>query len=90
LERWGIINLVTAEAELGQASMSYARQLGAGATVALKCIKNLANIAAREGSAAADAQQLAMNNVIFGSTDALDGVDAFLVSGPASAIFKGK
>jgi enoyl-CoA hydratase/carnithine racemase len=90
LERWGIINLVTAEAELGQASMSYARQLGAGATVALKCIKNLANISAREGSAAADAQQVAMNNVIFGSTDAVDGVDAFLLSGPASAIFKGK
>ncbi|SOE97059.1 Enoyl-CoA hydratase/carnithine racemase [Burkholderia sp. D7] len=90
LERWGVINLVTAEAELADVSMSYARQLAAGATVALACIKNQANLAAREGSAAADTKQVAMNNIIWASEDATRGVDAFLTTGPASAVFEGK
>lgn len=90
LERWGVINLVTAEAELADVSMSYARQLAAGATVALAGIKRQANLAARAGSAEADAGQVAANDEIWASADAHRGVDAFLTTGPASAAFKGE
>jgi enoyl-CoA hydratase/carnithine racemase len=34
LERWGVINLVTTEAELPSVSLSWARQLAAGSRIA--------------------------------------------------------
>ncbi|MEX3992690.1 enoyl-CoA hydratase/isomerase family protein [Paraburkholderia sp. EG286A] len=58
LARWGVINFVAAESELPSVSMSWARQLAAAPTVALKGIKQLANLSARGGIAAADARQI--------------------------------
>jgi enoyl-CoA hydratase/carnithine racemase len=89
LERWGAINLVVAEAELPAASMSWARQLAAGPTVAMRGIKTLANLSARRGIAGADAQQTEMNNAMWASADQKRGIAAFAVTGPASAIFEG-
>jgi len=89
LERWGVINLVTAEAELPEVSMSWARQLSAGPTIALKAIKNLANLSARHGIAGADAQQTEMNNMMWASQDQKRGLEAFAKSGPGSAVFEG-
>lgn len=89
LERWGLINLVVAESELPNASMSWARQLAAGPTVALGCIKRLANEEARRGSAAADAIQIEVNSVMWASNDQRRGLQAFATTGPGSAVFEG-
>ena len=89
LERWGVVNLVVPEAELATASMSWAKQLAAGPTVALRGIKTLANLSAREGVRGADAQQTEVNNAMWASQDQKRGLAAFLATGPGSAVFEG-
>jgi enoyl-CoA hydratase/carnithine racemase len=89
LERWGVINLVTAEAELADAALSWARQLAAGPTVALRCIKTLANLAAQAGTQAADARQEEVNETMWRSQDQARGLKAFATTGPGSAVFEG-
>jgi enoyl-CoA hydratase/carnithine racemase len=89
LERWGVVNLVAPEDELPAVSMSWARQLAAGATVALGCIKTVANLSARGGIAAADARQEAMNAAMWRSNDQARGLAAFKATGPGSAVFEG-
>jgi enoyl-CoA hydratase/carnithine racemase len=89
LERWSIINLVVDESELPAASMSWARQLAAGPTVALRGIKKLANLSARHGVAGADAEQTETNNQMWASNDQKRGLAAFMATGPGSAVFEG-
>ena len=89
LERWGVINLVIAEAELPAVSMSWARQLAAGPTVALGGIKKLANLSSRRGIEGADAAQTEVNNTMWASDDQKRGLAAFAKTGPGSAIFEG-
>ena len=88
-ERWGIINLVVAEAELPAASLTWARQLAAGPTAVIKGIKMQANLASRGGVKAADARQVEINNMIWKTADRQRGFDAFFTTGPASAVFNG-
>jgi enoyl-CoA hydratase/carnithine racemase len=89
LERMGVVNLVAAEAELPSVSLSWARQLAAGPTVALNCIKTLANLASRHGMAAADARQAEINRKMWESEDQVRGLEAFAVTGPGSGVFEG-
>ncbi len=89
LERWGFLNLVVAEAELHNASLSWARQLAAGPTVAIRQIKQLANRSARHGIAGGDAFQTEANTAMWASEDQKRGLAAFQVTGPGSAIFEG-
>lgn len=88
-ERWGIINLVVPEAELPDASLTWARQLAAGPTKVIEGIKMQANLAARGGVAAADKRQIGINNMIWKAADRQRGFDAFFATGPASAAFVG-
>jgi enoyl-CoA hydratase/carnithine racemase len=89
LERWGVINLVAPEAELTNVSVSWARQLAAGATVAFRGIKTVANLSARGGIASADARQEAINTSMWSSGDQARGLAAFATTGPGSAVFEG-
>jgi enoyl-CoA hydratase/carnithine racemase len=88
-ERWGIINQVVPESELGSASMTWTRQLAAGPTQVIKGIKMQANLEARGGVAAADARQVEINDMIWKAKDRQRGADAFFASGPATAVFQG-
>jgi enoyl-CoA hydratase/carnithine racemase len=88
-ERWGIINQVVPESELGSASMTWARQLAAGPTQVIKGIKMQANLEARGGIATADARQVEINDMIWKANDRQRGADAFFASGPATAVFQG-
>ena len=88
-ERWGIVNLVVPEADLLSASLTWARQLAAGPIAVLKGAKRLANLTARDGVAAADAEQVRINNEIWETSDRERGFTAFFATGPASAVFKG-
>ena len=89
LERWGVINLVAAESELPAVSMSWARQLAAGPTVALRAIKTVANLSSRGGIDAADARQAEVNGWMWESEDQRRGLAAFVATGPGSAVFEG-
>jgi enoyl-CoA hydratase/carnithine racemase len=89
LERWNIINLVTPESELNSVSLSWAKQLAAGPTVALRGIKKVANLSAREGISGADAVQADVNESMWASADQKRGLTAFTVTGPGSAVFQG-
>jgi len=90
LERWGIVNLVTSEDELPSASMSWANQLAAGATVALKGIKTLANLSSRIGVKGADLSQTAVSEEMWATADCKRGLEAFMATGPGSAVFEGR
>jgi enoyl-CoA hydratase/carnithine racemase len=89
LERWGVVNLVVPEAELATAALSWARQLAAGPTIALRGIKVLANLSARHGLAGADARQTEMSERMWASNDRKRGLAAFAATGPGSAVFEG-
>ncbi len=81
LERWGVINQVVPESELQTVSMSWARQLAAGPTVAIKSIKVLANATAATGTVGADGMQEAVNSMMWKSGDQARGLAAFSATG---------
>jgi len=90
MERWGVVNLVTPEQELGAVSMSWARQLASGPTIAYRCIKTMADLSARGGIQVADARQTEVNNLMWSSEDHKRGLAAFARDGrPATAVFEG-
>jgi len=82
-ERWGVINLVVPEEELGAVSLTWARQLAAGPT------RMLANESARAGIAAADRRQVEINEMIWATEDRKRGIEAFLKTGPGTAVYEG-
>ena len=88
-ERWGIVNLVVPESELGSTSLTWARQLAAGPTQVIKGIKMQANLEARGGIGAADARQIEINEMIWKTHDRQRGAEAFFATGPATANFQG-
>lgn len=90
LERWNILNLVVPDAELQDAARSWAHQLGNGPTVAYQGVKELANLTARTGLAAADAHQETANGAMWVTDDVKTGLAAFAESGPGTATFEGR
>ncbi|MEM7403948.1 MAG: enoyl-CoA hydratase/isomerase family protein [Pseudomonadota bacterium] len=89
LERWGIINLVTADEQLAAASLSLAKQLAAGPTVALGCIKDIVHVAIHEGTEAADRALQTRLAPMWASEDLKRGTEAMRDTGPGTAIFEG-
>lgn len=89
LETLGVINLAVADHELADVALNYAQQLANGPTVALKAIKELANITVNEGIAAADQAMQEITAPIFKSKDAREGIKSLQTTGPGSAKFKG-
>ncbi len=90
LERWGIVNVVAADDELANASMSFARQLAAGPTVAYGAIKRLAAVTVTEGVKAADQVQDKEVEPVWASDDLQTGFRSFAETGPGTAIFLGQ
>jgi enoyl-CoA hydratase/carnithine racemase len=88
-ERWGIVNQVVPESELPSASLNWARQLASGPTRVIHGIKMQANLEARGGVANADARQVDINGMIWTTNDRQRGLDAFLTTGPGTAIYQG-
>ena len=89
LEKWGVVNLVVADEELENASMSWARQLATGPTLAYGQVKKLAALSANQGVYAADLEQEAIAEPVWASNDLQTGLTAFAETGPGSAIFEG-
>jgi len=90
LEKWGIINMVVADDELDNASLSWAKQLATGPNVSYASIKRLAAMTAHEGVRAADLQQDDAAAAVWASEDLTTGLEAFAETGPGTAIFQGR
>ncbi len=69
--------------------MNWARQLAAGPTKVIAGIKMQANLGARGGVAHADARQVEINDTMWKAKDRQRGADAFLSTGPGTAIYEG-
>ena len=89
LERLGVVNLVVPDAELEEASMSLARQLAAGPTVALGVIKRVVSIAVNDGTRAADEALSDELAAMWASNDVRRGTEAMFSEGPGTAVFEG-
>ncbi|WP_428120143.1 hypothetical protein [Candidatus Poriferisodalis sp.] len=71
------------------ASLSLARQLAAGPTVALRVIKRVVNIAVNEGTRAADEALSDELAAMWASNDVRRGTEAMFTGGPGTAVFEG-
>ncbi|AWS44361.1 enoyl-CoA hydratase/isomerase family protein [Streptosporangium sp. 'caverna'] len=89
MERWGIVNRVVADERLSAATMTLARELAAGPTVAHAATKKLVSIAVDQGVRAADEAMSEIQEPIFRSTDFRTGVDSLKQNGPGLARFRG-
>ena len=89
MERLGVVNLVVPDDELEDASLSLARQLAAGPTVALGVIKRVVNIAVNEGTRAADEALSDELAPMWASNDVRRGTEAMFTGGPGTAVFEG-
>ncbi|MDP9843000.1 enoyl-CoA hydratase/isomerase family protein [Streptosporangium lutulentum] len=88
-ERWGIVNRVVADEHLGAATMTLARELAAGPTVAHAATKKLVSIAVDRGVRAADEAMAELQEPIFRSADFRAGMDSLQQNGPGMARFRG-
>lgn len=90
LQAWGLINHVVPDNQLSEASLSLARQLAAGPTVAYGAIKRLANHTACRGVYSADEMIEELGAEVWESQDLRAGIDTFLKTGTAAAVFQGR
>ncbi|SDK21059.1 enoyl-CoA hydratase/isomerase family protein [Nonomuraea jiangxiensis] len=89
LERWGLINRVVPDERLRAATMTLARELAAGPTVAHAATKALVAVAVDQGVRAADEAMAELQRPIFGSDDFRSGVESYRRNGPGLARFRG-
>jgi enoyl-CoA hydratase/carnithine racemase len=89
LERWGLVNQVVADEALAEASLSLARQLAAGPTVAYGAVKRIANHTARYGVEAGDALTPEVAESVWSSDDFQAGLETFLRTGSPGTVFTG-
>jgi enoyl-CoA hydratase/carnithine racemase len=80
LERWNIINRVVDDEHLAEASLALAREIA----------QRLANLAANEGVAAADAVMEEWQKALWSSEDLKIGMDSLMKNGPGLAKFVGR
>ena len=90
LERWNIINRVVPDDELWDVTITLARELANGPTVAIASIKRLISIAERDGIGAADERMLEVQADIWRSQDLKDGIASLNTKGPGFARFEGR
>jgi len=89
LERWNVINRVVPDPELEAVTMSVAREIAAGPTVAHAATKRLASLYSNNGMRAADEGMADIADAIYRTADLQRGLDAFATTGPGSAVFEG-
>lgn len=89
VERWNLINRVVDDERLDGAAHSVAMELANGPTVAHRITKELANLAADEGVAAADAVMEEKQKALWTSEDLKIGIESLMTNGPGLARFVG-
>jgi enoyl-CoA hydratase/carnithine racemase len=90
LERWNLINRVVPDADLWDVTITLARELANGPTVAINSVKRLISIAEREGVGVADDRMIEVQADVWRSQDLKDGIDSLTAKGPGFARFEGR
>jgi enoyl-CoA hydratase len=90
LERWGVVNRVLPDAELGDRTLEFARRLADGPTLAHAATKSIVRAYLEEGVRGADARTGAIGAALFETEDLQGAVDSFLAEGPGNARFHGR
>jgi enoyl-CoA hydratase/carnithine racemase len=89
LERWNLINRVVGDEQLEAATMTLARELAGGPTVAHAATKALVSIAVSQGVRAADEAMAELQQPIFRSEDFRTGALSLRDNGAGMARFAG-
>ena len=90
LERWGVVNRVLADGELGERTLEFARRLADGPTLAHAATKSIVRAYLEDGVRGADARTGAIGAALFETEDLQGAVDSFLAEGPGKARFLGR
>ncbi|HYP49050.1 MAG TPA: enoyl-CoA hydratase/isomerase family protein [Thermoleophilaceae bacterium] len=90
LERWNVINRVVPDADLAAKSLSFAKRLAAGPTVANAATKRVVRAFLEHGVRGADERVAAISSPLFASEDLQRAVETFLEEGPGKATFEGR
>lgn len=90
LERWGVINRVVADDDLGEKGMAFAQQLASGPTKAHAATKAIVRGYLRGGVEEADRVTPAEAAALFETEDLKRAVKKFLEEGPGKATFEGR
>ena len=89
LQRWNVVNRVFPDDLLGHETMTFARELAAGPTLAHAATKRLVRASMDEGVRGADARIREIASALFDTEDLQSAVDSFLSDGPGNATFRG-
>ena len=89
LERWGVVNRVLPDAELGGRTLEFARRLADGPTLAHVATKSIVRAYLEEGVRGADARTGVIGAPLFETEDLHGAVESFLSEGPGKARFHG-
>jgi enoyl-CoA hydratase len=90
LERWGVVNRVLPDAELGEQTLEFARRLANGPTLAHAATKSIVRAYLEDGVCGADARTGAIGASLFETEDLQGAVESFLAEGPGKARFQGR
>jgi enoyl-CoA hydratase len=90
LERWGVVNRVLPDAELGERTLEFARRLADGPTLAHAATKAIVRAYLEEGVRGADARTGRIGAPLFETEDLQGAVESFLAEGPGRARFQGR
>lgn len=85
--RLGLVDEVVPAAEVHTAALRYARRLAEGPAAALEAIKEAVDHGADSGLSAGLALERSLFTGVFGTRDAVTGIQSFLDHGPARARF---
>ena len=90
LERWGVVNRVLPDAEVGERTLEFARRLADGPTLAHAATKGIVRAYLEHGVRGADARTGAIGAPLFETEDLQGAVESFLAEGPGKARFRGR
>jgi enoyl-CoA hydratase/carnithine racemase len=89
LERWGIVNRVVGDDEVGERALELGHRLAAGPTLANAATKGIVRAQVELGTHGADAVTADLGAALFETEDLRRAVDTFLAEGPGNARFSG-
>ncbi|WP_082964443.1 enoyl-CoA hydratase/isomerase family protein [Mycobacterium sp. E796] len=90
LERWNVINRVVPDEKLGDASMTLARELANGPTLAHASTKAIVSYTLAHGVPAADEAMRELQQEYWRSDDLKRGLESLEINGPGAARFVGR
>lgn len=90
LERWGVVNRLVGDDEVGERALELGHRLAGGPTLANAATKRIVRAQVEQGTHGADAVTADAGAPLFETDDLQRAVDTFLAEGPGKASFSGR